>query len=114
MKRNVILIAAMLMASAAPAQAVVCNPSGFSGGIPPVVTTITISDNQGNSVDITDFTTTVIYNSDPDNSSEVIVYDEFKFGSTASAEITAAGLSMTSGIKISASSGDLTAEVVCD
>ena len=44
----------------------------------------------------------------------MIVYDDFKFGSTAQAQISAAGLSMTTGTIIKGASGDLTAEVTCD
>lgn len=114
MKHNLILSAALVLASVAPASAVVCSSTGFSGGIPSVVSTLTIDDGAGNSVDITDFSTTLVTNSDPDNSSAVIVYDEFKFGSTAQAQISAAGLSMTTGTMIKGASGDLTAEVTCD
>lgn len=114
MKHNLILSAALVLASVAPASAVVCSSTGFSGGIPSVVSTLTIDDGAGNSVDITDFSTTLVTNSDPDNSSAVIVYDEFKFGSTAQAQISAAGLSMTTGTMIKGASGDLTAEVSCD
>ena len=114
MKHNLILSAALVLASVAPASAVVCSSTGFSGGIPSVVSTLTIDDGAGNSVDVTDFSTTLVTNSDPDNSSAVIVYDEFKFGSTAQAQISAAGLSMTTGTMIKGASGDLTAEVTCD
>jgi hypothetical protein len=114
MKHNLILAAALVFASVAPASAVVCTASGFEGGIPSVVSTLTIDDGAGNTVDITDFSTTLVTNSDPDNSSAVIVYDEFKFGSTAQAQISAAGLSLTTGTIIKGASGDLTAEVTCD
>ena len=67
MKHNLILSAALVLASVAPASAVVCSSTGFSGGIPSVVSTLTIDDGAGNSVDITDFSTTLVTNSDPDN-----------------------------------------------
>jgi hypothetical protein len=114
MRNNFIFATIMVLASVAPASAVVCTALGFEGGIPNVVSTLTIDDGGGNTVDITDFSTTLITNSDPDNSSAVIVYDEFKFGSTAQAQISAAGLSMTTGTVIKGISGDLTAEVICD
>lgn len=112
--KKTILAAALFVASTATAQAVTCTSSGFAGGIPPVVSEITISDDAGNSVDVTDFDTKAIYMSDPDNASETIVYDEFTFGATALSQIENAGLALTSGTKISAESGDLEAEVVCD
>ena len=106
--------ATLLVASSLPAQAVVCTSTGFSGGIPSVVGSLTITDGTLNSVTITDFTTKLIQSSDPDNSSAIIVYDEFEFGSSGQAKLSAAGLTMGSGTKISGSSGDFVAEVTCD
>lgn len=112
--KKAILTAALIVGASAPALAVQCSSTGFSGGIPPVVTSVTISDNAGNAVDVTDFDTKAIYMSDPDNTSATIVYDEFTFGATALSAIEAAGLALTTGTKITAEDGDLSAEVVCD
>jgi hypothetical protein len=114
MKRSLILTAALVMGYAAPASAVVCTSSGFAGGMPPVVSSLNISDGMGNDVDITDFSTKTVEASDPDNSSAVTVIDEFEFGSAAISALSAAGISMTTGTIISGSSSDLQAEAVCD
>lgn len=105
---------ALFALAATPAYAVECRSTGFDGGIPAVVTTLTITDNLGTSVDIDDFTSKTIVSSDPDNASASNTYDEFTFGASAIAAISDAELTMESGIIIKGSSGDLVAEVECD
>lgn len=111
---SVLLGATLLVASSLPAQAVVCTSTGFAGGIPAAVGTLSITDGELNTVSITDFTTKLIQSTDPDNSSAVITYDEFEFGALAQSKLSAAGLTMASGTKISGTSGDFVAEVTCD
>ena len=113
-KQTLFLGAALLCAASFPAQAVTCSSNGFDGGIPDTVTTLTISDDAGNSVDITDFATKTVVKSDPDNSSAAYTYDSFTFGSAAQTAITNAGLSMATGTTIKGSTSDFFAEVVCD
>ena len=105
---------ALLALAAAPAYAVECRSTGFDGGIPSVVTTLTITDNLGTTVIIDDFTTKTIVSSDPDNASASNTYDKFTFGASAITALSDAELTMGSGIIIKGSSGDLVAEVECD
>ena len=111
---SIISGAALLSLAAVPAYAVTCSSTGFDGGIPSVVTSITISDDLGTSVTIDDFTTKTIVQSDPDNASASITYDKFTFGAAAVTALEDAEITMETGITISGSSGDLVAEVVCE
>ena len=105
---------ALLALAAAPAYAVECRSTGFDGGIPSAVTSLTITDNLGTLVMIDDFTTNTIVSSDPDNASASNTYDKFTFGASAITALSDAELTMGSGIIIKGSSGDLVAEVECD
>ena len=111
---SIITGAVLLSLAALPAHAVTCRSTGFDGGIPSVVTALTISDDLGTSVVIDDFTTKTIVQSDPDNASAANTYDEFTFGPAAITALTDAEITMGTGILIQGSSGDLVAEVECE
>ena len=111
---SIITGAALLSLAAVPAHAVTCRSDGFDGGIPSVVTSLTISDDLGTSVVIDDFSTKTIVQSDPDNASASNTYDKFTFGAAAITALTDAEITMGTGITIKGSSGDLVAEVECE
>ena len=104
--------AATLCISAAPAFATVCNDTGFSGGMPTDVTTLTVSTSDINSVTTSSFNTSTVQQSASDGDG-VETFNKFVFGADALEQFTAAGITLGSGVKISGVFGGATIDTVC-
>ena len=104
-------IAAFAMGTTA-AMATVCSETGFNGGMPTGVTSLTVSTSDINAVTTSSFTTSTVQQSATDGDG-VETFNKFVFGADAIQQFTDAGITLGSGVKISGVFGGATIETIC-
>ena len=94
------------------AWATQCNTDSFSGGMPTGVTSLTVSTSDINSVTTSSFTTSSVQQSATDGDG-VETFNKFVFGADAIQQLTDAGITLGSGVKISGVFNGATIDTVC-
>ena len=95
------------------AWATQCNTDGFNGGMPTGVTSLTVSTSDINSVTTSSFTTSSVQQSATDGDG-VETFNKFVFGADAIQQLTDAGITLGSGVKISGVFDGTTIDTVCE
>ena len=95
------------------AWATQCNTDGFNGGMPTGVTSLTVSTSDINSVTTSSFTTSSVQQSATDGDG-VETFNKFVFGADAIQQLTDAGITLGSGVKISGVFDGATIDTVCE
>ena len=94
------------------AWATQCNTDSFNGGMPTGVTSLTVSTSDINSVTTSSFTTSSVQQSATDGDG-VETFNKFVFGADAIQQLTDAGITLGSGVKISGVFNGATIDTVC-